>query len=292
MRSCLHVETQDSEPDHATTDEGSDANEPTTLEHDGVLRLGRYPIVRKLGEGGMGIVYACYDEALDRRIAIKLLNSRFQRRSSRTRLEREAQALARLSHPNVVHIYEFGLHGDSLYLAMEYIDGQTLREWLRGSDRRWREIAEVLVQAGRGLAAAHAAGLVHRDFKPDNVMVGRDGRVRVLDFGLVRVLQETASDLDDEPEHSPGPSEPWLTRPGTILGTPAYMAPEQHAGRPSDAKADQFAWCVVAYEAMFGVRPFAGSSAEAIAEAIRAGRWQTGEDRLGVPRRVRAAIVR
>ncbi|PRQ09708.1 serine/threonine-protein kinase [Enhygromyxa salina] len=265
-------------------------------DHDGVLRVGRYPIIRKIGEGGMGVVYACYDEALDRRVAIKLLNSRVRSSSAQTRFEREAQGLARLSHPNVVQIYEIGAHQDALYLAMEYIDGQTLGAWLTEAERSWQAIIEILLGAGRGLAAAHAAGLIHRDFKPDNLMVGADGRVRVLDFGLVRGVSEAGSldQTDDDalldPE-SRGLLDQPVTRAGTILGTPAYMAPEQLQGRPSDAKTDQFALCAVAYEALFGIRPFPGNTTEAITAAMLSGQIAPGEDHRGVPRRVRAAIV-
>jgi tetratricopeptide (TPR) repeat protein len=271
--------TQDSEL--ATDDTSASGLASPATDPEGVLRLARYPILRKLGEGGMGVVYACYDEALDRRLAIKLLNSRFQARSARARLEREAQALARLSHPNVVHVYEIGSHRDSLYLAMEFVDGQTLRAWLREAERSWQAIVGMFLQAGAGLAAAHAVGLIHRDFKPENVMVGRDGRARVLDFGLVRQVGPDAStSLEHEDELDVPDSRRLLdrtmTRPGTIMGTPAYMAPEQLEGRACDARTDQFAFCVVAHEALFGIRrPEPGSA-----------------DPLGVPRRVRAAIVR
>ncbi|WP_052554092.1 protein kinase domain-containing protein [Enhygromyxa salina] len=298
----MDSETQD----YATTDPTDltgaapvDGGPSPNPDHDGVLRVGRYPIIRKIGEGGMGVVYACYDESLDRRLAIKLLNSRFRARSAQTRLEREAQALARLSHPNVVQIYETGTHQDALYLAMEYVEGQTLREWLRDAKRSWQSIVKVVLGAGRGIAAAHAAGMIHRDLKPDNLMVGRDGRVRVLDFGLARGVSDSATNLDetDDDNHPHGPELAGLltkgvTRAGTILGTPAYMAPEQHEGQPSDAKSDQFALCVVAYEALFGTRPFPGQDRETIAAAIAAGQPALGEDSRGVPRRVRAAIVR
>jgi serine/threonine protein kinase/Tfp pilus assembly protein PilF len=217
-----------------------------------VLRFGRYTIVRKLGEGGMGVVFAGYDEQLDRKVAIKLLRRRYQDQVARLRLEREAQALARLSHPNVVQVYELGEHQGSLFVAMEFVRGETLRAWL-AETRDWQTIAEVLRQAGAGLAAAHEAGLVHRDFKPANVIVGADGRARVLDFGLARELDGDSGELragstdDDETE-----SDRALTRTGATMGTPGYMAPEQLAGRPCDARADQFAFCVVASEALLG----------------------------------------
>jgi serine/threonine protein kinase len=161
-------------------------NGPET--HEIAPTIGRFSILHKLGQGGMGVVYLGYDARLDRRAAIKLLRSNGAGELGRARLLREAQALARLSHPNVVPVYESGEHGDHAYIAMEYVAGDTLRGWLRAAPRTTTEILEVFVAAGRGLEAAHGQGLTHRDFKPDNVMVGDDGRARVMDFGLVRTI--------------------------------------------------------------------------------------------------------
>ncbi len=223
-------------------------------------QVGRYTVTRVLGQGGMAIVYAAYDPSLDRRVAIKVLRTsakdhRFS--LGQARLQREAQTLARLSHPNVVQVYEVGRVGDQLFIAMELVAGQTLRAWLQQQPRRWREIVRVFLAAGEGLAAAHTLGIVHRDFKPDNVLVGEDGRVRVLDFGLAR--------LDEPPEHASldsatTTSEILATVAGTVLGTPAYMAPEQHIGTPIDGRTDQFAFCIALFEALYGVRPFAGTT--------------------------------
>src|SRR5262249_41644670 len=155
---------------------------------------GRYTVLRKLGEGGMGVVYAAYDEELDRKVALKLLRGDLARdERGRIRIRREAQALARLSHPNVVQVHEIGTWREHDFLAMEFIGGQTLERWIRDKQRHWSESLEVLLQAGRGLAAAHAADLVHRDFKPANILVGDDGRARVLDFGLARAAEECTS---------------------------------------------------------------------------------------------------
>src|SRR5687768_12300976 len=154
-----------------------------------VIRVGRFAVLQQLGAGAMGIVLAAYDDTLDRRVAIKLMRpGAAGGEQGRSRAVREAQALARLNHPNVVQIYEAGLHQDSLYIAMEFIAGKTLREWVDDDERRppWQEILSLYVAAGRGLAAAHEAGIIHRDFKPDNAMVGHDGRVRVTDFGVAR----------------------------------------------------------------------------------------------------------
>ncbi|MFV8751382.1 tetratricopeptide repeat protein [Nannocystaceae bacterium ST9] len=251
-------------------------------------RIARYTLLDAIGSGGIGIVYAAYDPDLDRRVALKLLRPsklagrRATIQQRRARLLREAQALARLSHPNVVPIYEVGTFGAQIYLIMEFIEGLTLGAWFRARTRGWSEIVGVFMQAGRGLAAAHEASIVHRDFKPDNVLVGRDGRVRVLDFGLAGPLpgptQESSEklridveyDSDESAERSLEESNevlnetslleghPAVTRDGQVLGTPAYMAPEQAAGGHVDARSDQFGFCVALYEALYGQRPFRG----------------------------------
>jgi len=231
--------------------------------------IGRYVVIDRLGEGGMGVVYSAFDPELDRKVAIKLLQAKpdgSQSKSSgeQTWLLREAQALARLAHPNVVSVHDVGtLPGDRVFVAMELVDGLTLRKWLREQERSWREVLPVLVAAGQGLAAAHAAGLVHRDFKPDNVLVGNDGRVRVMDFGLAKarpglesgpVERVSASDLLIETK---SPLSDSLTEAGTVLGTPAYLAPELYDGEAADAASDQFSYGVTLCEALFGKRPFA-----------------------------------
>src|SRR5262249_1482559 len=201
----------------------------------------------------------------------------------RARLVREAQAMARLIHPNVVTVHQVGTVDDQVFVVMEYVDGGTLARWLRETPRSWREVRDVFERAGRGLAAAHAAGLVHRDFKPENVRVGSAGRVRVTDFGLVGVEALPAA---------PSPAmDLSLTLSGTLIGTPIYMAPEQHDRRPVDARADQFAFCVALYQAVFGERPFAGDTIEALATEVRAGRLR--EPKSGrCPAWLRRAIVR
>ena len=224
---------------------------------DGPGQIGRYVVSRTLGHGGMAVVYAAYDPELDRRVALKLLRTsvhdhRFS--VGQARLQREAQTLARLSHPNVVQVYEVGRVDDQLFIAMELVAGQTLRAWLAHKRRPWREILKVFAAAGEGLAAAHAVGIVHRDFKPDNVLVGEDGRVRVLDFGLAR----PDDPRDGDPPQGPG-DNPFATPVGALIGTPAYMAPEQFLGTTSDARSDQFSFCVALFEALHGVRPFAGA---------------------------------
>ncbi len=245
-------------------------------------RIGRYLLLELLGAGGMGEVYTAYDPQLDRRVALKLLRPELEAlvgaTEGRSRLLREAQALARLQHPNVVSVHDVGAEDGQLFLAMEYVQGKTLGDWLEEAPRSWREVRDVFLQAGRGLAAAHTAGLVHRDFKPGNVLVAKDGRVCVLDFGLAR-----PADLSDTAESTSGPvgsTNPGallhskLTTAGLIMGTPAYMAPEQFAGHPPDARTDQFSFGVALYEALYRTLPFRAATGEQRSEAIAAGRFE------------------
>ena len=225
-------------------------------------RIGRFTVLRRLGEGGMGIVSLAYDEELDRKLALKVIRQGFcDQPEHRRRFIREAQSLARLSHPNVVTIYEVGEYLGRPYLAMEFVDGCDLRTWRRQAKRSTKEVLRVFLDAGRGLAAAHAAGLVHRDFKPANILVGVDGRARVLDFGISRAADNVV-DLAHAATTSPeGPqSGDTLTVVGTLMGTPAYMSPEQLLGHPLDFRSDQYAFAVALYETLVGARPFAGKT--------------------------------
>jgi len=227
------------------------AADPAELPFGGTL--GRFLILEVLGHGGMGIVYAAYDPVLDRRIALKLLRGLGDEGTEgRTRMQREAQALARLSHPNVITVHDVHELDGTMAIAMELVPGSTLAVWQEA--KPWREIVAVYASAGRGLAAAHAAGLVHRDFKPDNVLVGRDGRVRVTDFGLARLATSTeAAPIAASPTSQLAST---LTVAGTVMGTPRYMAPEQIDGGVVDARSDQYAWCVALWEALYGEQPF------------------------------------
>jgi tRNA A-37 threonylcarbamoyl transferase component Bud32/tetratricopeptide (TPR) repeat protein len=216
-------------------------------------RVDRYQILGAVGRGGMGEVYAAYHPDLDRRIALKVVHELgAESLERRARLLREARAIARLSHPNVISVYDAGTVADRVYIAMEFVDGETVDAWLRSQSRSWREVVDVFIAAGRGLAAAHAAGIVHRDFKPQNVMIGRDGAVRVMDFGLARLAEEP-------PDLAAGSVVPpvalTVTKTGAVVGTPAYMAPEQFRGEAIDERADQFSFCVALHEALFGQRP-------------------------------------
>jgi len=253
--------------------------------------VSRYEVLRPIGAGGMGIVYAARDPKLRRTVALKMLRpggtAKEAEEKMRKRLLREARAMARLSHPNVLAVYDVGELDGNVFLAMELVEGGTLRQWLREKRRSWREVLDVLLPAARGLAAAHAAGLIHRDFKPDNVLVGTDGRIRVTDFGL-------ASAAALAPEQAPaGDWEPGLSVSGTArAGSPAYMAPEQMRGEQVDARADIFSYCVTLYEGMYGERPFAGDSLAEIESAVLRG--DVREPRRGnrTPAWLRRAVLR
>jgi len=249
--------------------------------------MGRYTILERIGSGGMGTVYAARDPELGRRVALKVISntSRVGMPELRQRLLREAQAMAQVSHPNVTVVHEVGMVGSQVFLAMEFVEGTTLRQWLEAAPRTWREVMEAFFQAGRGLEAAHAQGLVHRDFKPDNVLMGADGRARVADFGLVRPKLDSQESLPDVLA-SP------LTAVGALLGTPGYMAPEQLRGKVPDARADQFSFCVALYEALYGVRPYGGDNLIARLQIIERGEVTPPKGRHQVPVAVGAVLRR
>ncbi len=228
--------------------------------------MGRFLVLGLLGRGGMGVVVEAHDETLDRNVALKLLNASGARRSE-ARLLREAQALARLSHPNVVQVYDIGAINGQTFIAMELVRGRTLRAWARERPP-WHAAVALYLQAARGLAAAHHKGLVHRDFKPENCIVDEEGRVRVLDFGLARELvgsDGVMTPADDEPcgleetDRNPGPFAEDLTRSGVLMGTLGYMSFEQLQGRQADALSDQFSFCASLFEAVYQVRPYPGN---------------------------------
>ncbi|HRI53215.1 MAG TPA: serine/threonine-protein kinase [Pseudomonadota bacterium] len=268
------------------------------------LRVGRYLILRQVGAGGMGVVFAAYDEELDRKVAVKLLRQAGDARSDlRVRIMREAQAMARLSHPNVVQIYEIGEIGETaesgkaagqVFIAMEFIEGKTLSEWQR--PRGWEEVLPVYLQAGQGLRAAHESGLIHRDFKPDNVLVGSDGRPRVADFGLARVREADPADPVCVAAISEMSAESLLVTPltqdGAILGTPAYMSPEQYRGEPTDSSCDQFSFCAALYEGLYKTLPFAGQTLAELRHNVLAGNIRPPPPRSTVPHKVDAALRR
>lgn len=244
------------------------------------VQIARYRVSRCVGRGGMGIVYLARDDELDRDVAIKLLRPELSRDSTQ-QLQSEARALARLSHPNVVTVFDVGEHQGQRFIAMEYVEGRTLRRWLE-ERHTLREVLEAFVQAGRGLAAAHGVGLVHRDFKPDNVLMGDDGRARVLDFGLARPPHGVDGRVPQLPA-SAEPSDTVFTIDGEIVGTPAYMAPELHLGRAADHRSDQFAFGVALYQAVHGERPFEGDDPRTVALSIVRGIIPPTRSRFRVP---------
>lgn len=254
--------------------------------------FGRYLLLEKLGAGGMGEVYAAYDPQLNRKVALKLMRpGSGSTQDGRSRLLREAQSLARVAHPNVIAVHDVGEFGEHVFVAMELIEGVTLTDWLREL-HPWPTVLEMFIAAGRGLAAAHQAGLVHRDFKPDNVLVG-DGRPRVLDFGLARATGDVAPPGTGETGQSPdSPVFARLTLDGAILGTPGYMAPEQCEGKPTDPRTDQFSFCVALFEALYGTRPFGGNTLSARLAEVKRGRLPEPPKSSNIPRAVYEALRR
>ncbi|MEM7153940.1 MAG: serine/threonine-protein kinase [Myxococcota bacterium] len=258
------------------------------------VSIGRYLVFDEVGRGGMGRVLRAYDPKLQREVALKVLHTARVSPDTQGRLMREARAMAKLSHPNVVAVYDVELETrEGVVIAMEFVEGTTLYGWLR-SAHPWAEIVERFVEAGRGLAAAHAVGMLHRDFKPGNVLLGNDGRVRVTDFGLARpprlrtsarkeLVHEEPTELLDSLSHE-------LTEEGAVMGTPRFMSPEQHEGDALDASTDQYAFCVALWAALTGKPPFAGRFVDLLA-AKRQGPPPWPNDRA-VPRRIVDALVR
>ena len=249
-------------------------------------RIDRYELIQQIGVGGMSVVWSARDVELDREVAVKLSSPELH-----VWLLGEARAMGRLSHPNVVTVYDVGETDEGLFIAMERIDGGTLGDWLHVTPRPWPEVVALFIAAGRGLAAAHRAGLVHRDFKPDNVLVGADGIARVSDFGLAVPVGEIGTD-----DTRPGDRARMLTEEGALVGTPAYMSPEQLLGQQITERSDQFSFCLALYEALHGTMPFGAPSGESPAAFLLAA---TVEDRLvpapdsdHLPDRLRRAILR
>jgi len=294
--------------------------------------VGRYEIRGRLGAGGMGVVYRAHDPDLDRPVAVKLLHHDASTDDkARARMLREARSLAKLSHPNVIAVYDVGTEDGQVFVAMELVAGLDLRRWLeRKLDASWREILALFIAAGRGLEAAHDVALVHRDFKPENVLVGDDGRVRVLDFGLARIghqvegptLEDRAGEVDGAGEPAEGPTRDRqlaalgartgptldlglmptaapvaatggsLTETGTLMGTPLYMAPELYAGQAADARSDQFAFCASLYEGLYRQLPFGARDLQAHVRAVAAGAIVDPPADTAVPARVHELVAR
>jgi len=270
-------------------------------------RLGRYLLIGELGRGGVGVVYRAYDPKLQREVAIKCVRPEVMHPERQARLVREAQAMARLSHANVVAVYDVEQDGDTAIIAMEHVDGTSLARWLGARARPWREVVAMFIDAGRGLQAAHDVGMLHRDFKPGNVLIGADGRARVSDFGLART--DDAARISGSVAEADGTAEIEIDldldtiaasrsegRSGgsATMGTPAYMAPEQHLGGNLGPAVDQYAFCVSLWQALVGELPFGGVRGRGLQALIRRKRagpppWPKHID---VPRRLADAVRR
>lgn len=263
--------------------------------------VGRFVVIDTVGMGGMGAVYSAYDPDLDRRVALKTLHvAGSSDPTAHGRMLREAQAMARLSHPNVVNVFDVGEHRGGIFIAMEFVPGVTLRTWERAQERSWREVVALFLQAGRGLAAAHAAHLVHRDFKPANVLLGEDGRARVTDFGVARADGSiepvgpgipSAMGEDSGRLNSNSFSEP-LTRGDMVVGTVGYMSPEQAEAKTPDARSDQFAFCICLWEGLYGKRPFLGTSVAEVTKALLHGPLPPRPRGTKVPAWLHAVLTR
>ncbi|MFV8749166.1 serine/threonine-protein kinase [Nannocystaceae bacterium ST9] len=251
--------------------------------------VGRFVVLSQLGRGGMGVVYSAWDPEIGRHVALKFHHGRGEIETAR--LLREARALGRISHPNVVAIHDVGTDGERVWLAMEYVEGQTLEAWLAaaGGRRPWPEVIEVMQAAGRGLIAVHEANLVHRDLTASNIMIAGEGRVRVMDFGIVRGDVDANESTLDELAVAESTT---LTRTGKTVGTPAYMAPEQFRGVQVDARSDQFSFCVVLWRALYGERPFPGESVLELRHAVLHGRRRPPPRDRDVPVWLREIVER
>ena len=252
--------------------------------------LGRYVLLEAIGAGAMGVVYRAYDPELDRRLAVKVLRRADASDKQRERMLREAKAMAKVSSPYVVAVYDAGVVEDHVFIAMELVDGVTLANWISKSARDARDVVARFVQAGRGLVAAHEAGLIHRDFKPENVLVTKENVAKVTDFGLARGLH--ASVTVDASHAGAEPLALTLSRTGSLAGTPAYMAPEQLLGNPTDERVDQFSFCVALYEALVGKRPFGGDTLESLRATVLAGKVDEALRLRAVPAQLRRAMLR
>jgi eukaryotic-like serine/threonine-protein kinase len=277
--------------------------EAATEEDPPPARLSRYEVRGRIAAGGMGKVYEAYDPQLQRRVALKVLRSELLdtagREHWRARLLREAQAMARLSHPNVLAVHDAGSEGERVFIAMDLVEGETLTEWAAATPHPWRAVLAVMLQAGEGLAAAHRAGLIHRDFKPSNVLVDRSGRALVLDFGLAAATSSAEAPPQPPDSSTSVPPTPArtssgdaLTIPGIVMGTPGFMAPEQLEGRPTDVRGDQFSFCATFYEVLHRIRAYPGTTIDEYRHSLREVRLTALPRWRQVPDFVHRALLR
>jgi len=281
-----------------------DVDKPCSMVDTKGAAASRFKLLDELGVGGMGIVFAAYDVKLERKIAIKLVRPQASGTASadqaRAWLMREARAMARISHPNVLAVHDVGKLGDQMFIAMEYVEGTTLSQWLKEQDRPWRDVLTMFIQAGRGLAAAHARGILHRDFKPENVLVDKDGRARLVDFGLARFADQVTNGhrtrLNGESQSNvmnmPTAVLGVTAGRGKFVGTPSYMAPEQLIGQPIDEKTDQYSFCVALFRGFYGKLPFNAESVGALLQQIKHRRVNAVPKSNRVPLSLHQAILR
>ncbi|MBV1858885.1 MAG: serine/threonine protein kinase, partial [Nannocystaceae bacterium] len=268
----------------ATLAEGNDRAAPVV----GTTMAGRYQVLGTLGRGGMGVVYLVHDTALDRDLALKLCFDANE--TTVVRQRREAKALAALDHPNVLEVYDIGDHDGLLYIAMEFVRGGTAKaRFGRGQLRPWREVLDFYIEAAAGLTAAHHAGIIHRDFKPENVLVTRDGAAKVADFGLA--VRESSGGSIEAPTDLSNSSDR-VTRPGAAVGTPAFMAPEQLLGLDLDPRADQYSYCATLFEGLFGKRPYVARTIHARLATLALAKIAWPQDTRGVPKHILRALER
>ena len=223
--------------------------------------VGRYEMEGQLGEGGMGVVYRALDTKLNRPVAIKFLSNEFADAAARHRFQREARTASSLNHPHILTVYDTGEFEGRQYLVTEFVDGGTLKTWVRSGKRTWRQIVELLTGVADGLAVAHAAGILHRDIKPENILISQSGYAKLADFGLAKLAEGPDTDLTRTLTEG-------RTRPGVVIGTIPYMSPEQAAGKPVDARSDIFSFGVLLYELLGGRRPFTGNTDLQVLQAI------------------------
>jgi len=270
------------------------ATAPETTGTSGVAagdRLGRYIVGEAIGEGGMGTVFAGQDPELNRKVALKVLKGA-PTPEGQARLVREARALAQLSHPNIVSVFDVGRSGDEVFLAMELLDGRDMERWLGEGDRSWKDVIAVFLEVGKGLAAAHEVGIVHRDLKPQNMFIERDGRVCVTDFGLARQDEAALARSGAAPVTSTFTPEHHNSLTHGLIGTPAYLAPEQHERGTVDAGSDQFSFCVSLYQALYGERPFRADTLEDLRARMLEGRVAPPPRGRRVPTWLRRVVLR